>query len=327
MLSNLTIKNKNTIYSMTKFDREYEKKIETAIHTQLSKESNSKDLLKVIEGGKRLRAKLAFIVFKVCGGTDDSKGYKIATTAELMHNTSLLKDDIIDKDKERRGKESTWVEKGPFDAMRTADTMLISAIDNLVDLGATQIKTLLGGYKTAWEGEKTDFSILKGIEKIKGPFYTTYIKMIEQKTASLFSTFTKMSAQSCNVDESVISIMEEYGKNVGVAYQLADDMVDMKGGKIEFLPMIILAQLDQSVKSQIDGTLNKGRMNIGEVLLGAGINIEEFYRSEITSRINKCRAVTSYGFIPDSKFKILLDEFPKYCIGAMLEEGDIKGIV
>lgn len=318
---------KSNISELDKFNAYYLPLIEAELDKQLSNYENKDAIIKALKGGKRLRARLSMLAFKACGGTDDSKGTKTAVSAELSHSSSLIKDDILDKDKERRGQPSLWVEKGPLEAMRTSDTMLIAGLESISEFGSNVVKTFLGGWKDSWQGESEDYSIIKGLDKINGPFYELYFKVIRHKTAPLFIIATKMGAQAATAPPDIVAIMARYGEEVGLAYQIADDLVDFKKGKTELLPTLILAQMDQSFKQQILGMISQGKANIGEALMGFGVNIEQFLRTELKNSLNRINSIANGMESIDPKYKQLIIDFPTYAVKSMLNEGKIEGII
>mgnify|MGYP001564856656 FL=1 len=301
------------------FDQKYLPMIETALEKQVSGD-NRDTILKSLEGGKRLRALLAMLTYKGCNGDDDAKGVKTAVAAELSHVASLVKDDILDKDPTRRGNPALWVEKGPVEAMRTADTMIITAIESVFEFPKNIIGTLLGGWKTSWQGESQDYSIVKGLQQVNGPFYDMYMKVIKRKTASLFATAAKMGAQTANATEEDARKIYTYGEDAGIVYQLADDVVDFKRGKFELLPALALAQLDQTLKEQFLGAISQGKMNIGEAVIGTGINIEQFLKSELKARLKKVDTQVGQMDFLNEKYKPLIAQFPGKAVRSMLAE-------
>ena len=309
----------STPSALDAFKSQYLPLIESELNEQLASYDNKDAILKAIDGGKRLRALLAFLVYKANNGTDDKKGAKVAASMELAHNASLIKDDMLDKDPQRRGKPSQWVQSGPMEAMRTADTMLAATIEGLADFGADFVKTFLSGWRTAWQGEAQDYSVISGLQKINGPFYNAYFKIIKRKTASLFAISAKLGAQAAETPAEQIEMMRLYGEGVGVAYQLTDDYVDLKKGKLELLPILAMAQFDVNLKQQVLGLLGQGRMNISEALMGTGINIEQFLKENLRQQLKKINTDVDDLNVAN-KYKILLKDFPHSAALAMLAE-------
>ena len=313
--------------SIDSFSQFYSEKIEEALEKAVSTFENKETILKYLKGGKRIRAKLALLTYFACGGRDEEEGLKVAAASELPHSASLLKDDILDKDLERRGQPSAWVQEGPLEAIRTADSMILAGLETLLTLGSGLVRTFLNSWRAAWEGEAKDVSLATGLSKIEGPAYTLYFNIIKQKTASLFKMASKMGAQAAKADEKLVDLMAEYGENLGIAYQLSDDYVDLKKGKIgtmTILPLVALAQIDQSVKQHIIDALTKGKLNLGEVLLGLNINAESFFRENMRAYIDKVKTLASSELIPDSEYKKLLAEFPDWAVSQMLKEAGLS---
>jgi hypothetical protein len=146
------------------------------------------------------------------------------------------------------------------------------------------------------------------------------MKVIKRKTASLFGTAAKMGAQAADATEEDAKKIYVYGEDVGIAYQLADDVVDFKRGKLELLPALALAQLDQTLKDQFLGAISQGKMNIGEAVLGTGINIEQFLKTELKARLKRVDTQVGQMDFLNAKYKPLFVEFPAKAVRSMLAE-------
>ena len=307
-----------------KFQAKYKPLIEETLNKQIESYDNRDKILKALQGGKRLRAMLCFLAFKVSGGSDDTKGAKVAASAELFQNVSLMKDDILDIDKVRRDNPASWVEHGPLETMRTADSMIIAGLESIAEFGSNILKTLLGGWRGAWQGEAQDYGFVKGLQNINGPMYEMYFKVIRRKTAVLFATSAKMGAQAAEAYPKLVDLLYQYGEDLGVAYQLADDAVDLKKGKVELLPTLFVAQLDATIKEQFLGGLAQGRLSIGEALLGAGFNANNFLKTELKNYLAKIKIEAGNSEIPNTEFKPILAEYPVMAVRAMLKEAHLE---
>ena len=314
-------------FNIDTFIAEYEPKIKACLIEVVSHNDNKDTLLKYIQGGKNLRGKLALLTYFACGGTNEQTGLKIAAASELSQSASLIKDDIIDKDVTRRGADSAWVENGPLEAVRTADTMIITGLDTLVEFGATLVKTFVGGWKEAWTGESKEFNALQGLEKIEGPAYKFYIQTIRQKTAALFVMSAKLGAEGAGASSELINIMANYGMNLGIAYQLGDDYVDFSISKIKALPkigVVTAAQVEQSLKTGVIEAVTKGKFNIGQIFSEMDINAVEFYKEQIKEYVNIAMSYAVHLLVPSTKYLPLLRDFPNYCVKQMLAEGKVE---
>ena len=307
------------------FIAEYSPKITAALLNSVSKLENKDTIVKHISKGKMLRGKLSLLAYFAAGGNKEADGLKIAAVSELAQSASLLKDDIIDKDTIRRGAASAWVEQGPLGAMNSADMMIITGLDTLVDFGAALVKTFVGGWKTAWNGEANEFNAIQGLENLQGPFYTFYLKTIRQKTASLFTTASKLGAQAATTDNSIVNTLALYADNLGMAYQLTDDLCDMKLTKLSTIPKIgvaSLAQIEDVIKQGVIDAASGGKFNLGQLFVNANIDAKAFYQSQIDQFATQAMDMAKRA--PNNKYKPLLEAFPRYCIQEMLSENKLE---
>ena len=313
--------------SIEAFASSSEPLIDAAITEAVSKYENKDALLKYSKGGKHLRGKLALLSYYACGGKDEATGLKVAVSSELFQSASLIKDDMIDNDEMRRGQESAWKFQGNVEALRTADTIIIAGLDAIVDSGRDLVKTALGSWLAAWKGEAKEYSVTQGIEKLEGPVYKFYMNTIKSKTASLFTLATRLGAQAAESNETVIGIMSNYGTNLGIAYQLCDDYVDMRVSKLQAIPRVGAAaasQIEQNIKESLINSLSNGKFNIGQMFLEMNVSAIDFYKSKIKEFADSAEAYACHMAIPATKYQILLRQFPNYCINQMLKEGKVE---
>jgi hypothetical protein len=317
----------STEITIEQFNADFEPKIKESLSATLSQYPNRDTLLKYASGGKNLRGKLALLSYFTCGGVDEAKGLKVAAASELFQSASLIKDDILDKDQMRRGQPSAWVQEGPMGAMKTADTTIIAGLDALVDSGKDLVKTALGAWSKAWQGEAKEFSVIKGLENIEGPAYRFYLNVIKQKTASLFEMATKMGAQAALASDELIIVMANYGTNLGIAYQLTDDYVDMQIAKLRSIPkvgVVAAAQFEENIKQGIAEAATKGKFNVGQILMEMNINAGDFYKSNIGKFQIQAEMYAASPHIPPNQYTALLKQFPGYCVKQMLTEGKVE---
>lgn len=176
-------------------------------------------------GGKRLRPTLSFLFNKLINNskTDKEKMFLVAEISELIHTASLVHDDIIDNSFVRRGQpttNSTWnnaitVISGDFMFARAAINLGLVGINQITQIYAKVLEDLCDG--EIWQAEK------KFNTEIDFEFYLT---KTFKKTASLFEAACKASSLICNADLKQITASAEYGRNLGMAFQIVDDILD-----------------------------------------------------------------------------------------------------
>jgi octaprenyl-diphosphate synthase len=176
-------------------------------------------------GGKRVRPVVTLLVFRACGGRELRDIVDVAAALELIHSASLLHDDIIDGSPVRRGKESAYRKYGLANALVTGDFIFSRAFQ----LCARFEEKLVN-----WAAEAC-ISLTEG-EVMQGRFrhnpvvtFPDYLEIISRKTASIFQQGARTAAYLAGAAEPVIEAMAACGFNVGMTFQIVDDLLDVEG--------------------------------------------------------------------------------------------------
>jgi len=279
----------------------------------------------VLQGGKRLRSLLAQLTFKACTGgkethTEYQKSLEGSVSIELAHGASLVHDDIIDKDAVRRGKPSLHVKEGIGNAILTGHRMLAIGFDIALKHGREVAKLYVDSWNEVVNGEidEVDFN-KKGIEDMgmKSAIFEAYNRIIDLKTASLFASACKAGALEANMTGDIVKVFSEYGREIGLAYQLADDLVDLANG--EMIDSVIIPLLNRLENKPIKNTSLR-KWEIKRKFAKNEDKIRELYIDEIKKHVKKAEEISKSSTIPQSKYKELLTEAPTYIINRMLSE-------
>src|SRR5690554_7270110 len=179
-------------------------------------------------GGKRIRPALTLMVCDFLGD-DFKKAIPAALAVELFHNFSLMHDDIMDNAPLRRGQKSVHEKWDVNTAILSGDAMLILAYRFFEEYDPITFKALAEIFsETALqvcEGQQLDMDF-ETRDDVK---VEEYLKMIEQKTAVLVGASMKMGAIVAEASDQEKDAMYEFGKNLGIAFQLQDDYLDVFG--------------------------------------------------------------------------------------------------
>jgi geranylgeranyl diphosphate synthase type I len=189
-------------------------------------------------GGKRVRAAMVMLA---CGATGGSPKNAIAPAAvvEMIHNYSLVMDDIIDHADIRRGKPSVRAVLGDSIALLVAMAYR-ELLDQLIETCIVKDKIRRVAVRVMTEiidGERLDLMLeqsgrsdpyLKS-HRISHPSFNYYLEMIGKKTASLFRAAAEIGALTARTDSSKVRALELYGWNTGLAFQIMDDILDITG--------------------------------------------------------------------------------------------------
>lgn len=177
--------------------------------------------------GKRVRPLLVMLSAKLCGRINEST-YRAATLIELLHTATLVHDDVVDDADARRGLASinaVWKNKV---AVLMGDYLLSSGL--LLSLQYNDhyfLNSTSNAVKRMSEGELLQIQKSRQLNIDED----TYIKIIGDKTGSLFSACTDIGAASTTQDQKKRNLLKTYGENVGLAFQIRDDLLDYLGRK------------------------------------------------------------------------------------------------
>ena len=176
-------------------------------------------------GGKRLRPLLTVACAKLCG-YEGMRHIQLATCVEFIHTATLLHDDVIDEAQERRDSASSNHIWGNQASILVGDFLFSRAFELMVADGSLSVlKTLSQAASEIAEGEVLQLTALKDLEITED----LYFQIIRSKTAALFRAACGIGALVADQDPSVIEAFESYGENLGIAFQLVDDLLDYEG--------------------------------------------------------------------------------------------------
>lgn len=179
-------------------------------------------------GGKRLRPVLTLMACDMFG-KDVEKALNAALAVEVFHNFTLVHDDIMDNAPLRRGKETVYKKWNMPVAILAGDLMMIKATDFLCETESSDIKSLIFLFnKTArevCEGQQIDMNFEVN-EKVT---HEEYIQMICLKTAVLLGASLQLGAMIAEASKEASEHIYEFGKNIGIAFQIQDDILDSFG--------------------------------------------------------------------------------------------------
>ena len=174
-------------------------------------------------GGKRLRALLTLESAKLTGYNEDKRDINLAACVELIHSATLLHDDVIDESELRRGVKTTNSIWGNQSSILVGDYLLSRCFEMMVEDGDLEILKLL----SSTSAKIAQGEILQLQHKGEADLLEeTYIDIINLKTASLFAAATKTGACLSRSNDKEKKALESYGRNLGLAFQIADDALD-----------------------------------------------------------------------------------------------------
>ena len=244
----------------------------------------------VKSGGKRIRPLLTLASAKLCGYKDGNRDINLAACIELIHNATLLHDDVIDNSELRRGNKTANSVWGNQSSILVGDYLFSRCFEMMVEDGSQEILKLLSSTSSRIaQGEVLQLEHKGEIDLLE----ETYFNIINMKTAALFAAAAKVGACLGNKNKKEKDALESYGKNLGLAFQIADDALDYFSSQTIFgkeigkdfyegkttLPLIIIFQRSDSEE----------RSFLKEIFKKKKRNEDDF--SETLALINKYKAV------------------------------------
>ena len=182
-------------------------------------------------GGKRFRAILPRLVGEATGSANEGH-YTLGSSIEIIHNFTLVHDDIMDQDPIRRGLNAVHVEYDDATAINAGDAMLAVGFEILADsdeISPENLKFLVQSIgemvRRVAEGQQEDFDF----EQRDYVSEEEYIAMIAGKTSAMFETCAETGAKLAGADSETVENMAEWGLKLGLCFQLMDDLIDITG--------------------------------------------------------------------------------------------------
>jgi heptaprenyl diphosphate synthase len=221
----------------------------------------SQHLLKA--GGKRIRPVLVFLAGRF-GQPDLERLAKVAAAIEFTHVATLYHDDVMDEAKVRRGVVSVNQRFGNYSAIMAGDFLFSRASALTSELGPHAVSVMAQTLATLCEGQIRETVGAESQEPIKH-----YLTVLRQKTASLIQTAATLAAEVSHADDLTVAALGAYAENVGIAFQISDDILDLKGnpdksGKLRGTDLIegvytlpVLAALEKDSSGELKIALGK----------------------------------------------------------------------
>jgi geranylgeranyl pyrophosphate synthase len=259
-------------------------------------------------GGKRLRALIPCLVYSACG-KNPSDAVALGCAIEMIHNATLVHDDLQDGDTVRRGKPTVWKKYSEPQSINCGDAMFQFGQQILLELPleAALLRKMsllfLKGVTRVIEGQAQEF-LLKD-----DPFPTMrrYLEIVEGKTAALLATSFALAAESLQKAPTLCREVEQAGLDLGVLFQMQDDLLDLYGekgrdrratdiaeGKISVFVAQFFEDAAQPDRDRLLIILRKPREQTTDTDIDEALALFEHYRTreKILGRIEEIRQRT-----------------------------------
>lgn len=181
----------------------------------------------IAAGGKRIRPLLTLTsaaLFNYSG----TRHYKLAACVEFIHTATLLHDDVVDESNQRRGRASANALFGNEAAVLVGDFLFSRSFQLMVEDGSLDVLRILSNASAVIaEGEVLQLSTANNLQTTEGD----YLSVIRSKTAELFAAACEVGARVADRSEKECQAMRDYGMNLGVAFQISDDVLDYQASE------------------------------------------------------------------------------------------------
>jgi len=174
-------------------------------------------------GGKRLRPRLVQLTAGIGPRTEPLRAAALAAAVELLHNATLIHDDYVDESTHRRGRPTVAAAEGPERAVAVGDYYFAKATRLIAEIGNRSVTSTIAEALEAICASQIDDVALRGA--FPGD-HDSYLRVVRGKTAALFAAACASGAQLSEASPEIVDALRRYGDLVGVAFQMADDMVD-----------------------------------------------------------------------------------------------------
>ena len=278
-------------------------------------------------GGKRLRPLLTLAASDLCNYSGASH-IKLAAAIECIHTATLLHDDVVDESFQRRGKPTANILWDNQSSVLVGDYLFSKSFQLMVETGSLKVLSILAdASSTISEGEILQLSAVRNIKTDE----SAYFKIIEGKTAALFAAATEVGAVISNVEDKEADALANFGKALGISFQITDDLLDYMGseevlgknigddfkeGKVT-LPLIkAISKSSKEEKRFWEEVINKGMQKSSDLehalLLMRQHNVFDETRSEAIKWSKKAR--NYLNIFPESKTKVILQELTYFVV-------------
>ncbi len=281
-------------------------------------------------GGKRLRPMLTLAAAQLFGYSGDHH-VKLAATVEFIHTATLLHDDVVDESGQRRGRPTAnllWDNKS---SVLVGDYLFSRSFQLMVETGSLRVLDILANASaTIAEGEVLQMTAATDL----GTDESVYLQVVRGKTAALFSAATEVGGVIAGATEAQVKALYDYGDALGIAFQIADDLLDYQGDSAatgknvgdDFrerkltLPVIkAVAQATAEEHSFWERTIGRGRQEEGD--LDHALSLMAKYSTLDATRADAfgwaAKAKAALAPLPDHEIRTLLGDLADYVVSRL----------
>jgi octaprenyl-diphosphate synthase len=278
-------------------------------------------------GGKRMRPMLTLASASLLG-YPGTRHHKLAAAVEFIHTATLLHDDVVDGSGMRRGKRTANLIWGNPASVLVGDFLFSRAFELMVEDGSLKVLRILSHASAVIaEGEVNQLTAQRQIDTGEDH----YLEIISAKTAALFAAACRVSPVVAEASEDAEVALEAYGRNLGIAFQLSDDVIDyasdtatmgkgvgddFRDGKMTLPVILAYARGSEEDRAFWRAAISGERVSDDDLahairlLEGTGALVDTIERARQYGR----RAIDALGMFPTSKAKSALTEAAEFAV-------------
>ena len=263
-------------------------------------------------GGKRLRPKLVQLTAAVGPRNEPLRSASLAAAVELLHNATLIHDDYVDESTHRRGRPTVAAAEGPERAVAVGDYYFAKATRLIAEIGDARVTSAIAEALEAICTSQIDDVALRGA--YPGD-HDSYLRVVRGKTAALFAAACASGALLSEASPEIVEALRRYGDMLGVAFQMADDLVDFSpsSGKpvgldirqrVLSLPLIYAAEdreVGPEVRRLLEGELGDREVQrVAELVASSGAlrRVSDEARTLVEAAVHELETVELDGLRP-----------------------------
>jgi octaprenyl-diphosphate synthase len=280
----------------------------------------------ISSGGKRLRPMLTLAMASLTGYSGDGH-IKLAAAVEFMHTATLLHDDVVDESDLRRGKPAARMLWGNEASVLVGDFLLGQAFKMMVEVGSMRALDILSiAAAVIAEGEVMQLAAAKNTATTEDE----YLAVIRAKTAELFAAACEVGPALTNRPKAEAAACRSFGMNLGIAFQLVDDVLDYGGksaklgknvgddfreGKITLPVVLSFRRGSESERSFWIGALERGEVTDSDLETALGLMTKHRALEDTIKRAQHYGAIArdALALFPASEMKQALEEAVDFC--------------
>ena len=279
-------------------------------------------------GGKRLRPVLTLAASRLCGytGTDH---VKLAATVEFIHTATLLHDDVVDESKQRRGRATANILWDNKSSVLVGDYLFARAFQLMVETGSLEVLRILSNASAVIaEGEVLQMTTAHDLTTD----LARYDQVIRGKTAALFSAATEVGGVIAGADADKVTALRTFGDGLGMAFQLADDLLDYGGssaalgkntgddfreGKVTLPVILAFKNGDDTARDFWRRTIARGKQEPGDLEQAMAYlrQTNALTETQAAARGHADRALAALAGFPEGALRDALEEIAEFVVG------------